>query len=89
MYRHAGYRPLEPLPRRSVLKPRKVVRVLERLGFVDIRQRGAHRQLRQADGTGTTVPFHVGRDIAPLLLRRIIKEIGVTPDLFLSRVRQF
>jgi predicted RNA binding protein YcfA (HicA-like mRNA interferase family) len=77
----------ESMPRRPVLKPREVVRALERLGFVEVRQRGAHRQFRHSDGRGTTVPFHSGRDIAPLLLRQIIKDIGVTQEEFLDKIR--
>jgi predicted RNA binding protein YcfA (HicA-like mRNA interferase family) len=60
------------MSRVPVLKPREVIRALERLGFVEVRQRGAHRQFRHPDGRGTTVPFHSGRDIAPPLLRQII-----------------
>ena len=70
-----------------VLKPREVIRALERLGFVEVRQRGAHRQFRHPDGRGTTVPFHSGRDIAPPLLRQIIKDICVTLEDFLNNVR--
>ena len=29
-------------------------------------------------GRGTTVPLHKGRDIAPSLLRRIARDIGLT-----------
>jgi predicted RNA binding protein YcfA (HicA-like mRNA interferase family) len=64
------------MSRVPVLKPREVIRALERLGFVEVRQRGAHRQFRHPDGRGTTVPFHSGRDIAPPLLRQIIKDIS-------------
>jgi predicted RNA binding protein YcfA (HicA-like mRNA interferase family) len=75
------------MPRLPVLKPREVVRALERLGFVEVRQRGAHRQFRHPDGRGTTVPFHSWRDIAPPLLRQIIKDIGVTLEEFLNNVQ--
>ena len=77
---------MNPMPRLPVLKPREVVRALERLGFVQVRQRGAHRQFRHPDGRGTTVPDHSGRDIAPPLLRQIIKDIGVTLQEFLNNV---
>jgi predicted RNA binding protein YcfA (HicA-like mRNA interferase family) len=60
-----------------VLKPREVVRILENLGFIEIRQRGSHKQYRHSDGRGTTVPFHQGRDISPSLLRQIAKDIGM------------
>jgi predicted RNA binding protein YcfA (HicA-like mRNA interferase family) len=65
-----------------VLKPQEVVAILERLGFVEVRQRGAHKQFRHADGRGTTVPFHQGRDIAPPLLRKIARDIGMTAEEF-------
>ena len=63
-----------------ILKPREVCAILEGLGFVLIRQRGSHMQYRHADGRGTTVPNHKGRDISPILLRQIAKDIGLTVD---------
>ena len=68
-----------------VVSPLEVVRRLEQLGFVEVRQRGAHKQFRHADGRGTTVPFHKGRDIAPPLLRKIARDIGLTVDGLLGR----
>ncbi|WP_256678192.1 type II toxin-antitoxin system HicA family toxin [Fischerella major] len=38
-----------------VLKPQEVVRILESLGFVEVRQKGSHKQFRHEDGRGTTV----------------------------------
>jgi predicted RNA binding protein YcfA (HicA-like mRNA interferase family) len=63
-----------------VLKPREVVALLEAIGFVEVRQRGAHKQFRHADGRGTTGPFHKGRDISPPLLRKIAPDIGLTAE---------
>ncbi len=63
-----------------ILNPREVEAILERVGFVAIRQKGAHRQYRHPDGRCTTVPFHRGRDISPILLRQIAKDIGITVD---------
>ncbi len=67
-----------------VLKPRQVVALLEALGFVEVRQRGSHKQFRHPDGRVTTVPFHQGRDISPALLRRIAADIHLTIDEFLA-----
>ncbi len=67
-----------------VLKPREVVVRLEVLGFIQVRQRGSHRQFRHADGRGTTVPFHKGRDVSPILLRQITRDIGMTAEEFVS-----
>jgi predicted RNA binding protein YcfA (HicA-like mRNA interferase family) len=60
-----------------VLKPREVTAILQSLGFVEVRQRGSHKQFRHADGRFTTVPFHSGRDISPSLLRKIADDIHV------------
>jgi predicted RNA binding protein YcfA (HicA-like mRNA interferase family) len=68
-----------------VLKPREVVAHLEVLGFIEVRQRGSHKQFRHADGRVTTVSYHGGRDISPLLLRQICKDIGLTPEEFLRQ----
>lgn len=58
--------------------------ILDRLGFVQVRQRGSHIQYRHADGRATTVPYHGGRDLSPILLRQIAKDIGLTIDEFLA-----
>lgn len=67
-----------------VLNPRRVTVILERLGFKEVRQKGSHKQFRHPDGRSTTVPFHSGRDISPILLRKIAKDIGITIDEFLE-----
>jgi predicted RNA binding protein YcfA (HicA-like mRNA interferase family) len=68
-----------------VLGPREVVALLEQRGFVEIRQRGSHKQFRHADGRGTTVPFHAGRDISPTLLRKIARDIGISVEQLVGR----
>ena len=67
-----------------VLKPREIISILEALGFAEVRQRGSHKQFRHPDGRSTTVPVHPGRDISPILLRQIVKDIGLTVEEFLK-----
>jgi predicted RNA binding protein YcfA (HicA-like mRNA interferase family) len=69
-----------------VLKPREVAAILQKLGFVEVRQRGSHKQYRHADGRNTTLPFHSGRDISPVLLRRIARDIGLTVEEFIGTI---
>jgi predicted RNA binding protein YcfA (HicA-like mRNA interferase family) len=66
------------------LRPREVIAILESLGFVEVRQRGSHKQFRHADGRGTTVPDHRGRDISPGLIRQIAKDIGLSAVDFIA-----
>ncbi|CAN5871096.1 type II toxin-antitoxin system HicA family toxin [soil metagenome] len=61
-----------------VLKPVEVVAILLKLGFVEVRQRGSHKQFRDSSGRCTTVPFHQGCDISPVLLRQIARDVGLT-----------
>ena len=72
------------MPKVPVLKPREVVALLMALGFVCVRQRGSHMQFRHADGRGTTVPDHGGRDVSPALLRKIARDIGMTAEEFVA-----
>jgi predicted RNA binding protein YcfA (HicA-like mRNA interferase family) len=67
------------------LKAREVITILQRLGFGEIRQKGSHKQFRHADGRTTTVPVHPGRDVSPVLIRRIADEIGIPIDDFLAK----
>jgi predicted RNA binding protein YcfA (HicA-like mRNA interferase family) len=67
-----------------VLKSQDVVRLLQNLGFREVRQRGSHKQFRHADGRATTLPFHKGRDVSPILLRKIAEDIGVALEILLS-----
>ena len=65
---------MPPVP---VLKPREVIAILIALGFEEVRQRGSHKQFRHVDGRATTVPVHGGRDVSPILLRRIARDVGL------------
>ena len=67
-----------------VLKPQEVVRILEKLGFIEVRQKGSHKQFRHEDSRGTTVPFHKGRDISPRLLKQIASDIELTVEELLE-----
>ena len=70
-----------PIP---VLKARETIAILKKLGFLEVRQRGSHKQFRHPDGRATTVPVHSGRDISPILLKQIIKDIDIPIEEFLQ-----
>ena len=69
------------MSRLSSVKPRELVRVLERLGFRVVRKsKGSHWQLAHPDGRRTTVPVHRGKEIGPGLLRKILRDIEMSVD---------
>jgi predicted RNA binding protein YcfA (HicA-like mRNA interferase family) len=67
------------------LKPREVIRALERAGFVVRRIRGSHYQLTHATNAAlrTTVPYGT-KDIKRGVLRAILKDCNITVDAFLD-----
>ncbi|MEM4397314.1 MAG: type II toxin-antitoxin system HicA family toxin [Candidatus Woesearchaeota archaeon] len=67
-----------------LLSPEELIRVLKKLGFEEIRQRGSHKYFKHPDGRATVVPVHSGRDIGRGLLKKIINEIDINRDEFLK-----
>lgn len=64
-----------------VVKPRELIRALERLGFVLLRKSpGSHWQYQHPAGRRTTVPVHRGVDLGPGLLRKILRDVEIDAD---------
>jgi len=74
------------LTKLSPIKPTQLIRILEKLGFEKIRQKGSHIFMRHSDGRSTVVPFHKGEDISKGLLRKILNDIDLSVDRF-NRLR--
>ena len=70
------------MPKLPVLKPRRVIRVLEKAGFRQVRRRGSHVQLKRGNLL-VTVPLHPG-DLNPLVLRSILRQAQMTIDEFVE-----
>jgi predicted RNA binding protein YcfA (HicA-like mRNA interferase family) len=49
-------------------------RLLNALGCIELRQKGAHLRIR-CGSCFTTVPLHAGEDLGPGLLRRIERDL--------------
>jgi predicted RNA binding protein YcfA (HicA-like mRNA interferase family) len=65
-----------------VITAARLVKVLNRLGFERVRQRGSHAFYRHADGRSTVVPMHAGEDIRRGLLRAILRDLDLSPEEF-------
>jgi predicted RNA binding protein YcfA (HicA-like mRNA interferase family) len=72
------------MPKLPVLSGRDVVAALERLDFVQMRQRGSHVIL-QRGAVGVVVPLH--RELKTGTLAGIIRQAGLSQDEFLGAVR--
>jgi predicted RNA binding protein YcfA (HicA-like mRNA interferase family) len=75
------------MPKLPRISGAEAIRVLERLGFARVRQRGSHVVLKRSGkdkSTGCVVPLHA--ELATGTLRGILKQAGVTIDEFIGKL---
>ena len=76
-------------PKLPVVSGRQVIRVLERLGYQVVRQKGSHIRLRDEsdpEHLPVTVPEH--RSLKPGLLRQILRDANLTVDEFVDLLKR-
>ena len=74
----------EKLPRISASK---VIKVLEKIGFVLVRQSGSHKIYKNNKGKRVTVPYHPEKIIHPKILKSILRDTDLTVDKFKELMR--
>ena len=66
---------------------RETIRAFEKMGFIQVRQRGSHVVLKKqapSGAVGCTVPLH--RELAIGTLRGILRQAKVTPEEFMKNL---
>jgi predicted RNA binding protein YcfA (HicA-like mRNA interferase family) len=69
------------MPRLPLLSGREIITILQRLGFMEMRQRGSHVVLRRR-AIVCVVPLH--QAVKTGTLAGILRQAGVTVDEFLA-----
>ena len=64
----------------TATRARRVLAALLRIGWTIKRQRGSHRTLARPDWPDVVFAFHDEVEIGPVMLARIAKNTGLTPD---------
>ncbi len=64
--------------------PDKLIKILKKRGFKEIRQKGSHKFFRNSEGRTTVVPYHKGEKIGRGLLTKILKDIEMTRGEFIE-----
>ncbi|MFW5847048.1 MAG: type II toxin-antitoxin system HicA family toxin [Nanoarchaeota archaeon] len=65
------------------LNAKDLIKILKKLGFETIRQKGSHIFLRHTDGRTTVIPMHPGEKLDRGLLNKILrKDVGITREKF-------
>ena len=65
-----------------VLKAKELIKIVEKLGFVNSRNRGSHFFFKHKNGRTTVIPVHPGKTVGLGLMRNILKDIGMSVDEF-------
>lgn len=73
--------------RLPVVKAKKLIKVLKKLGFRETHRKGSHRFFQHSDGRTTAVPVHPGEDLGRGLLREILHQIEISPQEFLEHLK--
>lgn len=64
-----------------VLRAEELAAILESLDFENTRKsKGSHFRYCRPDGRKTTIPFHQGKTIGKGLLRKILRDVELTPE---------
>ncbi len=66
---------------RKTARPKEVVKVLEKHGFVRVRQHGSHAVYKHEDGAWTIVPVH-NKELKRATFSSILKQSGLNRDDF-------
>ena len=76
------------MSRLQIIDARKMEKLLFKLGFEKVRQKGSHVFYRHPDGRTTSVPHHRGRDLARPLIKDILREIELNSDEYEEYLRK-
>lgn len=71
----------------SIISPREMEKILQKLGFVKIRQKGSHAFFDHKDGRTTVIPMHKGEDLGRGIIRSILNDIDLSKDDY-EKIRQ-
>lgn len=61
---------------------KKLISLLEKIGFEIIRVRGSHHFIKHKDGRATVIPVHANEDLGPGILSKILKDLELTKEDF-------
>lgn len=67
------------MPKLIPIKPRKLIKILLQLGFIERDAEGSHLFFSNDDGQTTVIPFH-NKDLSRGLLRKILHDIQLSVE---------
>ena len=74
------------MPKLVPIKPKKLVKILEELGFTQRDAEGSHVFFRHSDGRTTVISVHT-RELSKGMLRKVLDDIELTVEEY-DRLRR-
>jgi predicted RNA binding protein YcfA (HicA-like mRNA interferase family) len=71
-----------------VVSAKELEKLILRLGFTLVRQKGSHKFYKHPDGRYTTIPHHPGEDISRPLIRAILRQIELDADEYVRLLNE-
>jgi predicted RNA binding protein YcfA (HicA-like mRNA interferase family) len=65
-----------------ILTGLELIKILERVGFKTVRQKGSHVFLKHKGNRITIIPVHKGKDVDRALLRKILRDTKISLNEF-------
>ena len=62
-----------------ILKSEKIIRLIQKKGFIKVRQSGSHAIFKHPDGRWTSVPIH-RKTVGKGLLSKILQDVKIKPE---------
>jgi len=76
------------LTKLNPISAEKLIKILEKIGFIKKRQKGSHIFLQHPDGRITVIPVHKGEKIGRGLLRKILKDVDLSREEYLDLLQK-
>ena len=70
------------MPKLSPINAKKLIKLFSKQGFIKVRQSGSHVRLEHPDGRKTSIPVHSGENVKVGLLRKILRDVSLSPEQF-------
>ena len=67
------------MPKLISIKPKKLIKILNSIGFAERDAQGSHVFFKHIDGRTTVVPIH-NRELSKGLLRKILNDVQLTVE---------
>lgn len=68
------------MPKLPRLTAKNLIKILEKKGFLMVRQSGSHKIYRNLEGVRATVPFHGSKILHPKIVKQILNDLKLSSE---------